>query len=129
MLLVVLQNAYRNGGVYISREEWLERLWVSHTGRRLREMLPDGCEPYVINASPQIGTHSGAVYPPDLAHIQAAIDRVRPDTILACGKLAQAGLDQLGVSYIAAPHPAWRRLSKARTAAIREKLNGTRRTS
>jgi len=124
VLLVVLQNAYRKSGApYRNRRQWLKCLWLSHTGKRLRRMLPADIEPYVINANPQIGKHAGAVFPPDLEHLRQTIERVNPSVILACGRMAQTGLDALGVTYVAAPHPAWRQLTELEITVIREKLD------
>jgi 2-methylisocitrate lyase-like PEP mutase family enzyme len=85
-------------------------------------MLPDGVEVYVENASPRIGRKPNAVFPPDLEHIESVLEQVQPSVILACGRLAQTGLDKLGVNYVPAPHPAYRALSHEMTAEIRKKL-------
>lgn len=121
MLLVILQNAYRETGKYKDRDEWMERMWCSHTGRRLKEMLPD-IEVYVENANPKLGRESNSIFPPDISHLKNVIKVTKPKVILACGKVAQEGLDELGVDYIPAPHPAWRQLSKKDTSRIRKKI-------
>ena len=119
MLLVVLQNTYE---LLTNTPEWETALWASHTGKRLREMLPDGMEFTVTNASKVIGSGVCSECPADTAHLTTIIEQVGPTRILACGKVAQAGLTELGVEFVAAPHPAWRLLSKDRTAAIRDGL-------
>lgn len=125
-LLVILQNAYgdtpRRRRQLENHELWLQGLWASHTGTRLRSMLPDECAVTVINASPQIGDHAGAAFPPDVAHIQAAVATHRPDVVLACGRYAQMGAIQAGVQHLAAPHPAWRALTKEHAAGVRERV-------
>lgn len=119
MILVFLQNAYRkNGNGYRNREHWLGRMWLSHTGSRLKEMLPDGSQVYIENANPRVGKETNSMFPPDLKHMQKVIDEVNPDVILGCGKIAQKGLSEMGVEYISAPHPAWRALSRKETERI-----------
>ena len=122
MILVVLQNAYREKGEYVDREEWLERLWLSHTGRRLKTMLPEGVDFYIDNATPEIGKTSDSCFPADAQHLKMVIDTVRPEIILACGLVAQAGLEALGYAYVAAPHPAWRQLKRSHCEWIRIQL-------
>jgi len=123
MVLVFLQNAYRKDGfAYKSREQWLKGMWASRTGCRLKEMLPKGIDVYVENASPMIGTNVNSLYYADLVHMQKVIDDVKPKLIVGCGKIAQEGLANLGVVYIAAPHPAWRALSKIETKRIADIL-------
>ena len=126
MILIFLQNAYASKDIkpwkLKQRKIWEPRLWKSHTGKRLKEMLPDGAVFYVANANPIIGTRASDCFDADIIHMQLEICNVKPDVILACGKIAQEGLNRLGQKYIAAPHPAWRLLSKAMTAEIRSKL-------
>ena len=57
-LLVVPQTEYRQDGREIPREAWLHDLWTSHTGKRLVEMLPRGCQVEVVNASPWLAPWS-----------------------------------------------------------------------
>lgn len=126
-VLIVLQCAYgvteRQRQRLADNKTWLEELWASHTGKRLRAMLPEaGYEVRIVNASPQIGSEAGACFPPDLAHLRAVIEEEAPDLILACGEVARRGLDALGVCYVAAPHPAWRALSCEEADRIRGQL-------
>jgi len=97
-------------------------MWLSHTGSRLKEMLPDGSQVYVANANPKIGKETGAIFPPDLEHMQKVIDEINPELILGCGKIAQRGLSEMGIEYISAPHPAWRALSKKETGRICKRI-------
>jgi len=123
MILIFLQNAYRkNGNKYRSREHWLKRMWNSHTGRRLKEMLPSESQIYVANASPKIGKDANTIFYPDLEYMKRIINKVNPSIIVGCGKIAQKGLNELGVEYISAPHPAWRALSKKETKRICEEI-------
>jgi hypothetical protein len=122
-----LQNAYYPDGIepdrIKDRRTWLRLLWRSHTGKRLKEMLPDEIETFITEASPMIGTKPSDAFEADLGFMRSEIqEHSNAKIILACGKIAQAGLDKLGVTYISAPHPAWRLLSKRMTAEIKEKL-------
>jgi len=120
-LLIVLQNAWRENGKEYTYEQWLPKLWASHTGKRLREMLPDmrGRTYMVTNASPKVGMTAGAAFPPDIAHLRTMIERFKPRVILGCGLVAQHGLGLLDVTHVQAPHPAWRRLTKEIAAGVR----------
>lgn len=123
MILIFLQNPWLKPGVsYKNRKTWLDGLWSSHTGRRLLEMLPDNCDYYIENSNKRIAKTSDGRYPPDISHMSRTIKRTNPKIILACGKISQEGLDTLNVPYIAAPHPAWRQLSKKQTAKIKRVL-------
>lgn len=123
-LLAVLQCAYGKTeadrkSMEADRSKWLDALWESHTGRRLISMIPEGVKLHVANCSPRVGSSPSAAFPPDVEYITAEVERIGPDAILGCGKLAQRGLDAAGYKYIPAPHPAYRALSKATVAAIK----------
>jgi hypothetical protein len=73
-LLGVLQNAWREDGrPYASREEWLEGLWHSHTGRRLREMLPEDVDFEVVNSTARVGDNPASRLSPDRCHVAEMI--------------------------------------------------------
>ena len=122
MVLVILQCAYYLDGKPRSRAAWLRGLERSHTGKRLKEMLPDGIDYYVINASQEIGSSSDALFPPDIKYISQTIEHISPTIILACGRVAQAAVDEieLSVPIIKTYHPAFRGLSKGITKSINE---------
>jgi hypothetical protein len=86
-------------------------------------MIPDGVRINVVNASPKIGDDPSARFGADLPHLKKVIDDFQPDKILACGNVAQAAMIDLGQEYVAAPHPAWRFLSKKMTADIKQQLS------
>lgn len=131
-LLVVLQNAYSNKPFPSTRVQrrWVEGIWKpggtgwkSHTGKRLMEMLPDDAQVFVTNACTEVGFQASSLFRPDLSHIRQAIYMHEPDKILACGKVAQKALEQLDYDFVAAPHPAYRLLSKKMTAEIKAELS------
>jgi hypothetical protein len=126
MILIFLQNAYIPNGIdpyrITNRRVWERLLWRSVTGRRLKEMIPDGAEVYITESTTQVGTHPNDKFPPEPVFMLKEIVSHKPSVVLACGKVAQSGLDQIPYPYIAAPHPASRTLSKADTKAIRERL-------
>jgi len=125
-LLVVLQCAY--GTTLKLRRQlgkeslWLRALWMSHTGRVLKTMIPNYCVTRIINSSNYIGEVSKACFPPNITYIQEKIKEINPDVILACGKVAQKGLREIGVPFIEAPHPAWRSLTKEQRQRVRDEL-------
>jgi len=125
MILFILQNAYKSEKhQFTNKKEWSRELLRSHSGRRLQEMIPAGAEFKVINASDNIGTHSSSSFKADLNHMTKLINKIKPDIICACGKIAQDGCRELGFDFVSAPHPAWRQLSKKITRDIRRKLHG-----
>jgi len=124
MILFVLQNAYTSEKHQFSNyEEWGAELLNSHTGRRLKEMIPDGAEYTVINASGNIGDNPNSCYLADTDYIKSFVVKLKPDAICACGKIAQDGCRNLGYEFVEAPHPAWRQLSKDESDRIRNILS------
>lgn len=123
MILFILQNAYQSEKhQFKNEEEWNRELANSHTGRRLKEMIPDGMEYKVVNSSPMIGNCADSSYKADLVHIEKLVKEIKPNVICACGKIAQKGCEELGLDFIPAPHPAWRQLSKQCSNDIKEKI-------
>lgn len=122
-ILFVLQNGYHSEKYhYRNNEEWHEDLNRSFTGKRLDEMIPDNAKVFVIEASKNIGNHPDSCFPADSSHIHEKIELYKPDIICGCGKIAQAGLTELGVPFVPLPHPAWRQLSKKMTNEIKKRL-------
>lgn len=122
-VLFVLQNAYRSEKYnFTNDEEWHGALQRSHTGRRLSAMIPDGAQAFVINSSPTIGECPDSCYPADSDYIEDKIQHIEPDIICACGRIAQGGLTEVGVKFVALPHPAWRQLSNSMVHAIKKNL-------
>ena len=122
MVLVILQCAYFLDGKPRRRVAWLRGLERSHTGKRLKEMLPDGVDYYVINASQETGSKPDAVFPPDIKYIKQTIEHISPTIILACGKVAQEAVDEIEstIPIIKTYHPAFRGLSKDITKSVSE---------
>lgn len=120
MLLIFLQNAYGVENGYIpsySRNSFAN----SHTGRRLKEALPLGYEFEIRNANPSIGDNPDSCFKPDIAYMTKQVMELQPKLILACGKIAQKGLENIetDVPIIKMPHPAYRALSKKITGEVR----------
>jgi len=125
VLLVILQNAWRANGERYSHKQWLEALWNSHTGRRLRNILPETPHTlYVANASPEIGKESSSMFPADIGYIKRQIARVSPDVIVACGQVASNAITEIAPDAICitAPHPAWRAYSKEREMQVQAQV-------
>jgi hypothetical protein len=127
-ILVILQNAYGVEDGYIpdySRESFAR----SFTGKRLRDMLPTAANNNIRNSSPKVGKLSSAWFAPDYEYIAGELEQLEYDAVLACGTNAvkvvnhaiSLALD-FPVPLVCAPHPAWRRLSKAQCKIIRDLL-------
>ena len=138
-VLFVLQNAWRRGAVPGELESdhepraWERGLWRSQTGKRLREMIPDdlmiSMQFEVVNASLRVGSHSTAVFAADSLLMHARMQRIQPDFVVLLGKVAEK-LAPVVASYnrpcIIGPQPAWRLLSKVRTAELKEEIETMR---
>ena len=128
-VLFVLQNAWRRGAKDGEREDqhsdrvWKRLLWRSQTGKRLREMIPDGIEYEVVNASLSVGSRSRATFAADCMLMHSRMKRIKPALVVLCGKVAQElvpVVKDYGTPFVAVPHPAWPRLPKTATANVRE---------
>lgn len=121
-VLVILQNAYGVPADYMP-SYGLEVFVKSHTGKRLSEALPVGWPVAIINASPEIGDSPDSRFPPDVEHIKRSLIRYKPKVVLAAGKAAQEGVAGIfDGPVVEMPHPAYRALSKAMTAQVKERL-------
>ena len=126
MILFILQNAYRSDKhPFTNDAEWSRELLRSHTGRRLKEMIPTGVQYKVINASEEIGDNPDSVFEGNTKHVSLWIKKLKPDIVVACGRVAQRTVSNLVINYVPVPHPAWRRLSKTDTTRIRLSLAST----
>lgn len=115
-LLVLLQNAWGVDDGYIpslNKKSFIS----SHTGKRLREALPDDCKVKIRNSSPHVGSVSSSNFPPDLDYVRSEIRKIKPDVILACGVNARIAVENVEVTVpvVFMPHPAYRQLSKQMT--------------
>ena len=132
LVLFVFQNAWRRGAkpeeqTLRHERAWMRLLWRSQTGKRLLEMIPDGINFDVVNASPFVGRQSFASFTADALLMHARMQRLRPVLVVLCGKVAHGlahVVEQHERPYLRVPHPASRRLSKAETARIREEVAG-----
>ncbi len=124
VVLCVLQNAWCDPKrpIWRSEREWVRRLWLSHTGRRLKRMLPDDIVPICINSTKKVGTTTLETFAPDIQHIQAAYWQYRPQLVVGFGRIAQHGLTLAGIEHFAAPHPAWRQLSIQHELQVRYEI-------
>lgn len=89
------------------------------TGRRLREAFGEElCDQIAWHEiSPQFGTKSSDVFPPDLNHVGAVLAHHKPKVVLALGKVAAEGLEDGRMFWdglvpefelVTGPHPAGR---------------------
>lgn len=134
-VLFVLQNAWRKGArsgetEWLHERAWERLLWRSQTGKRLKEIIPAGIVYDVVNASLNVGSHSAAVFAADSLLMHARMQRIQPDFVVLLGRVAEK-LAPVVARYnrpcIIGPHPAWRLLSKVRTAELKEEIETVRR--
>lgn len=81
------------------------------TGQVLRQVFGDRCNAITWEeASPAIGGQSSSCFPADLVHLQALLNEVKPDIVLAFGRIASDALVQLvpASKLIIGPHPTAR---------------------
>jgi hypothetical protein len=148
-VLVFLQNAWKHDAAEgqtkwlpdnsdeASNRAWQFALWRSQTGKRLKEMLPEGCDAYVTNVSPLIAPAASVHYPMDRKHVVSEVLRHRSDVVLLLGTEAKTAAAMLATQkdndgewllaharVVTGPHPAWRVLSKERTAEVRREIEG-----
>ena len=126
-LLVVLQNPWKRGKL----QKWHPSIWkkeflASRTGRRLyNEVLPQNLYRLrFANANPKLADSPQGIFQPDLKHLRRQIRLVKPALILACGLIAQKGLNSLNLNTptVFMPHPASHSLSRKTTNDIKQKL-------
>lgn len=86
------------------------------TGRRLREAFGPLCDDIIWeNATPVIAGQASGCPPGDPKHVQAALERIKPDVVLAFGGVADNALSCVvralnpRTIIISGPHPASRR--------------------
>lgn len=91
------------------------------TGRRLQQAFGERrCGEIVWEeVSPELGGHSGSVFPADLVHIRSVLAKHQPTVVIAFGRVAQDalhGMVEIGQLF-RAPHPA------ARHATVMQELH------
>ena len=117
-VLFVLQNAWRKGAKpgeteYLHEAVWERLLWRSQTGKRLKEILPDGIPCKVVDASSRVGNNSASVFPADRVLMAMRMERIKPDLVVLLGKVAETlapVIHDYECPCIIGPHPAWRLL-------------------
>ena len=100
-------------------------MWRSQTGRRLQKILPDGCEVFVGEASPFIGSTSRSRFLMDPDYVKAQIAEFAPDVVVLLGdeaRKARSIVEEQGIVVVMGPHPTWRALSKQMVTAVREQI-------
>jgi len=144
IILAFLQNQWFKDPeaarqVFARHPEHRERLVATYlfmgclTGRRLLEVFGEElCDEIVWEeCSPEIGGKSSSAFPADLDHIRKAIDKHRPDVILAFGKIAGDAMAAIRplTRVIRAPHPAARQGSVWGLSVALDELNEVLRAS
>ena len=125
-LLVVLQNAYTKTEAV--KDNYVPALDCpvfqnSHTGRRLKNAIPDNINVQIINANPDVGNNADSNFPPDTNYVMAKINEHQPNIILACGKNARQAIPTINIPVITMPHPAYRALTNQTIQNTKETIN------
>lgn len=122
-LMIILQNAYGVEKGYVPSYE-KESFRNCHTGRRLRNAIPDGLDISIINASPKVGKKSSSNFRPDSVYVGKKVEELVPDIILACGVNAKKVIDSVDVNVpvIKMPHPAYRALTNKKLEEVKEMI-------
>ena len=94
----------------------------SQTGIRLRKAIPDNVKVEIINANPRIGKTASSKFSADIPYVNKAICKVKPDLILACGRIAHTAIEHYSGRIILMPHPAYRQLTNQTLYDIKEKI-------
>lgn len=111
--------------VRMGRERFVRTFlfWSCLTGKRLRKAFTEEICDEIIweEASDKIGGKASSAYPADPVHIQAVLDKHKPDVVLTFGSIAGPALQKIkdgGATWhlISGPHPV------ARGAGICERL-------
>ena len=116
-ILVVLQNAYDRGRLATSWNPtiWKRELLASRTGTRLRVVFSEPAELeglHFCNAAPGLGKGPSEARTGSPSHVRQAIRRVKPDYILACGRVAEETTLQVWEGHLLTiPHPTYRPLT------------------
>ena len=101
------------------------------TGRVLKSVFGEElCHEIVWEeASPEIGSKASACFPANSAHLRVVLERVKPDLVLAFGKIAAHGLAPLvpAEKLLIGPHPTARGMQtigrlREIAAQLRERL-------
>jgi hypothetical protein len=119
-----LQNAWASAlyqGSTWPRDLWLEALWRSRTGKRLKvfkdhlEKISKRGEVWELwfdNTTEIVGDCPSSVVPPNPKHIREVLLQQRPNYIIAFGKQAEKALINFTTTpLLILPHPTWRVLT------------------
>lgn len=105
-----------------ARHEYIKRFlfYKCRTGKALKQVFGDLTNSMIWEeASSRIGGHSSSVFPAEIPHIKAAIQKHSPEIVLAFGKIAAGGCfmalqeltfggSRLQIKLITGPHPCAR---------------------
>lgn len=122
-LLIILQNAYGVEDGFVPT--YNRKIFAcSHTGRRLKNAIPENISVEIINASPLVGKESSANFKPDVNYVKSKCLEIMPDVVLACGVNARKVTEKMNllVPIIYMPHPAYRALENKTLLAVREEI-------
>lgn len=121
-ILAVMQNQWFRDPEAVrrimgKRPQWRRQLIARflfagcRSGRVLKSVFGERINEIVWEeASPEIGGHASSAFPADPVHLRAVLDDVKPDVVLAFGKIASNALLDLvpAEKLVVGPHPTAR---------------------
>lgn len=122
-VLAVLQNMWVNDPekvkAIIARTPQARRRLICYslfagcrTGRVLKQVFGEDCPQRFIweESTTEIAGNPRDVFPADALHLKAVLEEVKPDVVIAFGRIAGVALSQLvpGDKLVLAPHPTAR---------------------
>jgi uracil-DNA glycosylase len=81
------------------------------SGQVLKQVFGPRCRDIIWeNASPEIGDHASSKFPADIPHLRAMLEEVKPDVVLALGRVASEALLPIvpRAKLLIGPHPTAR---------------------
>jgi hypothetical protein len=136
-VLAVLQNMWVNDPekvrASLARTPQARRRMICYslfagcrTGRVLKQVFGEDCSRRFVweESTTEIAGNPRDTFPPDIDHLRRVLDEVKPDVVLAFGRIASAALSPMVPveKLIIGPHPCARQgdtMNRLRTMAAR----------
>lgn len=145
IVLAVLQNMWVNDPekvkAMLARTPQARRRMICYslfagcrTGRVLKQVFGDDCSRRFVwdESTTEIAGNPRDTFPPDLEHLRRVLDEVRPDVVLAFGRIASSALARVvpEEKLLMGPHPTARQPDTLqRLKAMAETLNARTSTT
>jgi hypothetical protein len=112
-ILGLLENAWSPAwaGMVWPRQSWLDALWSSRTGNRLRHLTNrlGKAQIWFDNTTPEVARTPNDKLPPNYQHVCELVCRLQPTAVVAFGEQAARVCRELQLEpLLIVPHPAYR---------------------